>query len=70
MKVNSYEKPLTLRGEEGAELRVQPSSMGEPYRAGISVQLDDGSTWVTLFLEASEARSLHKFLTGYLNAGD
>jgi len=67
MKVNSYEKPLVLHAEEGAELRVRPSNMGEPFRSGISVELTDTNTWATLFLEDSEARNLHKFLTGYLS---
>lgn len=66
MNINSREKPLVLKSEEGAEFRVAPTNRGEPFRTGISVELTEDRNWVGLFLEDGEAKQLHAFLTGYL----
>jgi len=67
VKVNSDVRPAEFRAEDGEVLRVRPSNMGEPFRSGLSVELDGEHTWASLFIEHQEVRALSRFLSEYLN---
>ena len=67
MEINKNVRPLRFIGEDGFELEISRSNMGEPYRDGIDFSLSNESDYTGGFLELSEVERLHKFLGEYLN---
>ncbi len=62
MRVDKFSKNVEFRGEDGESLRVTYDNRGEPYREGITLHLEAGSKYQSVFLEAREARELRVLL--------
>lgn len=67
MKVNRNIESRVFRGEDGSVLRVHYDNRGEPFREGVSLDLEDGyDHLVGVFLDAREAEDLRRFLNELL----
>ena len=64
MKIDKINQHVVFHGEEGESLEVRYSNMGEPFREGITLCLDDGGQARSpyIFLESYEAIQLRDLL--------
>lgn len=63
MKIDRTKKHITFHGEEGCSLEVGYTNMGDPYREGIELRLDDGDERSPyIFLEEHEVKELRDLL--------
>ena len=62
MKIKKDLKRVKFEAEEGGSLEVQYTNMGEPYREGIGVCLNDDLKSTSLFIEEWEAKQLRDLL--------
>lgn len=62
MKIDREKKRVKFDAEDGGSLEVIHTNMGEPYREGIQVALEDGDKFVYLFIESYEAKKLRDLL--------
>lgn len=67
MKINRNARPAVFRGENGEQLTLCPSNMGEPFREGIDFTYQDEHDHLGGFFEVSEVASLAHFLGKYLD---
>ena len=72
MKIDKTQSLLRFRGEDGESLEVSYSNMGEPFREGIQLVLDDGEHERSpyIFLEKHEAEKLRDLLNGLYPEGE
>jgi hypothetical protein len=64
MKVDRMKQRVEFRGEDGCSLEICYSNMGEPFREGIQLSLDEGDHERSpyIFLEQHEAKELRDLL--------
>lgn len=63
MKVNPNIGAKIFRGEDGDRLSFSYDNRGEPFREGITIELQDGDyNSVHVFLEEREVKELKEFL--------
>jgi len=68
MKINTSAKPVKFTGEDGEELTIRPSNMGDPYLLdGIDFTIESDDDYFGGFLEVYEVERLYKMLGEYLN---
>lgn len=61
MKVDRCTR-LAFAGEDGSRLTVGYDNRGEPYREGISIEIEAGYERVAVFLTGGEVDDLRKLL--------
>lgn len=61
-RILKYEQTLTLHGEDGENLRISYDNRGEPYRQGVSLWLESGTTLQGVFIDQREVRQLQNLL--------
>lgn len=61
-RILKYEQTLTLHGEDGEKLRISYDDRGEPYRQGVSLWLESGTTLQGVFIDQREVRQLQNLL--------
>ena len=57
-RILKHEQTVTFDGEDGEKLRVSYDNRGEPYRQGVSLWLESGSTLQGVFIDENEVRRL------------
>jgi hypothetical protein len=64
MKIDRMKQKVKFLGEDGCSLEVTYSNMGEPFREGVQLHLDDGDfkRSPNIFLEQHEAKELRDLL--------
>lgn len=65
MKVDKYSARVAFKGENGEHLSVSYDNRGEPYREGITLQLNedmDRFRYASVFLEEREVKELRDLL--------
>jgi hypothetical protein len=64
MKIDRMRQQVKFTGEDGCSLEIGYTNMGEPYREGIQLCLDDGGHERSpyIFLEQHEAKELRDLL--------
>jgi hypothetical protein len=62
MKIDDYQKRIKFEAEGGGSLEIYHDNMGEPFRDGIGMCLENGEDFVFLFIEKHEAKRLRDLL--------
>lgn len=62
MEINKDQKRIKFEAEEGGSLEIYHTNMGEPFRDGIQMVLENGPDFVSLFIEKYEAKRLRDLL--------
>lgn len=62
MKVEHATNEAYFHGEDDAELWVHYDNRGEPYRQGVTLNLKDDCSRVSVFLEKWEVQALRDLL--------
>lgn len=62
VRLDREKRRVCFESEDGGSLEVSYTNMGDPYREGIAVALEDGDQFSYLFIEKDEAKQLRDLL--------
>lgn len=62
MKFIRDQKRIKFQAENGGHLEIAYTNMGEPYREGIQICVEDGDLFSSLFIEKHEVKEIRDLL--------
>lgn len=65
-KIVTGTKALRIDGLGGGVVRVSHDNLGEPYREGVSFDVNADDSWCSVLMDATDVRLLRDKLTEFL----